>query len=127
MKDLNKLSIIGRLTKDAELNYTKNGTPITKFSIAVNCGNKFGGNGGADVGFFPVNFWGKLGETLFNNHYLLKGKQVAIIGSIKQERWAQGDKNQSRVIIEAESIQLIGSLNNNQNHTNSEYDEEVSF
>jgi len=107
MEDLNSVIIIGRLTKDAELTYTNSGYPLCKFSIASNRSKKDGDKYVDEASFFNVNLWGKRGEAL--NQYLLKGQQVAIGGSLKQDRWEKEGQKQSRVVIEAKNLQLIGS------------------
>lgn len=111
MKDLNNLTIIGRLTKDAEMRYTAGGMAIASLSIANNRSKKDGDQWVDETSFFSVTVFGKTAENL--KQYLTKGKQVAITGSIKQERWEKDGKQESRVIIIADDIQLIGGQNQN--------------
>lgn len=106
MNDLNIITIIGRLTRDAELKYTTSGQPICKFSIAVNRSVKNGDNWAEEANFFDVTLWGKRGESL--KTYLTKGKQIAISGSLKQDRWEQDGENRSKFQIIAENVQLLG-------------------
>jgi single-strand DNA-binding protein len=106
MSDINKCFLIGRLTRDAELKYTATGKPISKFTIAVNEKRKDGDDWVDEASFFDINLWGKQAESL--NQYLVKGKQVAIEGKLKQDRWEQDGMNRSRVLIEAAAIQLLG-------------------
>lgn len=102
--DTNKVIVIGRLTKDAELNYTPGGLAITGFSIAVDHQKRKDGT--AETSYFNCKAFGKIGETL--KQYLVKGKQVGITGYLKQERWEKDGKKESRVIINCEELQLIG-------------------
>ena len=106
--DINSVNIIGRLTKEAELNYSGAGAAIVNFSIAVDHMKKKDGT--ADTSFFNCKVFGKLGETL--HKYMTKGKQVAIRGYLKQERWEKDGQKQSRVCINCEEIELLGGNNN---------------
>jgi len=106
MADVNHVVLIGRLTRDSELRYTQNGTPIVKFSIAVNRRKKTGEEWVEEVSFFDVVFWGKMGESI--NQYLVKGKQVAVTGELRQNRWEQDGQPRSKVEIVANNLQLLG-------------------
>jgi single-strand DNA-binding protein len=111
MSDVNNVTLIGRLTRDAELRYTSNGKPVSKFSLAVNEKHKVGDQWKEDAGFFEIVLWGQLGESL--NQYLSKGKQIAVVGRLTQERWEQDGYNRQKVVITAETVQLLGSLSGN--------------
>jgi single-strand DNA-binding protein len=104
--DVNNVTLIGRLTRDAELRYTSSGKPVSKFSLAVNEKRKAGDRLEDTVSFIEIVLWGQLGESL--NEYLAKGKQVAVIGKLTQERWEQNGENRSKVVVTAEKIQLLG-------------------
>ncbi len=106
MADLNHVMIIGRLTRDAEFKYITSGNAVCKFSVAVNYGRKNGDQWVEEANFFDVVLWGKPAETL--NQYLLKGKQVAVDGELRQNRWEQEGQNRSKVEIIAKNIQLLG-------------------
>lgn len=106
MNDLNRVVLIGRLTRDSELKYTNTGSAICKFSVAVNRRRKSGDNWVDEANFFDVAAWGKMGESL--NPYLTKGKQVAVEGELRQDRWEQDGQARSRVEIFATNIQLLG-------------------
>lgn len=106
MKDLNNIVLVGRLTRDAELSYTTGGAAVCKFSIATNTTKKDGDRWIDEANFFEVVLWGRQGETL--KQYLLKGKQIAVQGELKQDRWQQDGQNRSKVYIKAENIQLLG-------------------
>ena len=85
-EDINKWIGVGRLTRDAELSYTNSGTALCKFSIAVNRRKKQGDQWVDEASFFDIILWGKRGESL--NQYLTRGTQLAVEGSLHQERWA---------------------------------------
>jgi len=119
MSDLNRVDLIGRLTRDAELKTTANGFAVCNFSIAVNRKKKNGDQWEDEANFFDVTSFSKQAEYL--HQYLIKGKQVGIDGELKQDRWQQDGQNRSRVIIIANNIQLLGgngnSQTNNQNNS----------
>jgi len=110
MEDINNLTIIGNLVKDAELKYTNSGTPITGLTIAVNRSVKKGDQWTEEASFFDISIWGKRGESL--NQYLLKGTKIAVSGSLKQDRWESDGQKRSRVVIMADGIQLLGGKKN---------------
>ena len=105
-EDMNRVIIVGRLTRDAELTYTQSGFALTKIDIAVNRKRKQNDQWVEEASFFNVTLWGKRGEAL--SPYLIKGQQIAIDGQLKQDRWEQDGQKRSRVIIEASNLQLLG-------------------
>jgi len=104
--DINSVVLVGRLTRDAELKYTANGTAVCKFSIAVNRSRKSGDTWGEEAHFFDIVLWGRQGEAI--HQYLGKGKQVAVQGELRQNRWEQNGQNRSKVEIHALNVQLLG-------------------
>ncbi|NIZ39988.1 single-stranded DNA-binding protein [Entomospira entomophila] len=113
MADVNRVVLVGRLTKDAELKYTTNtNLAITRFSIAVNARRKQEDQWVDEASFFDITLFGKQGETLHN--YLQKGKQVAVEGQLRQDRWEQDGQMRSRVYVLADNIMLLGGGNNDQ-------------
>ena len=108
MKDINIISMTGRLTRDMEIKYTPSRVPVGKFSLAVNRNKKKGDQWVDEASFFECALFGKSSESLAQ--YLIKGKQVAISGEMRQERWTSQDgQNQSRVVVVISSISLMGS------------------
>lgn len=111
---MNKVILIGRLTKDVELRYTQtNNTAVASFSLAVN--RKFvkpGEERQAD--FFNIIAWNKLAENI--SKYLFKGNQVAISGRLEIRSWddPNGQKHYVTEVI-AEEIDFIGSKNKQNN------------
>lgn len=108
-QDINITAITGRLTRDFELKYTNSGFPVGQGSIAVNERKKDQGEWIDYASFFDFKLSGKITEGLAQ--YLTKGKQIAIDGHFRQERW--NDKNsgetRSRVFLIANNIQLLGN------------------
>lgn len=106
MADVNHVIIIGRLTKDILLKYTGGGMAIGSFSIAVNRRTKKGEQWVEEASFFDVSLFGKSAEGLAQ--YLTKGKQVAVEGELRQDRWEQDGQPRSKVTIAASNVQLLG-------------------
>ena len=104
--DINLVTLVGRLTRDSELKYTNSGTAVCKFSLAVNRKKRSGEQWTDEVSYFDVVLWGKQGEAL--QQYLGKGKQVAVSGELRQNRWEQEGQSRSKVEIIANNLQLLG-------------------
>ena len=104
--DLNHVTLIGRLTRDAELKYTSGGFAVSNFSVAVNRRRKSGDQWMEEASFFEINLYGKSAENL--KPYLTKGKQVALDGELRQDRWEQDGQSRSKVVIVANNVQLLG-------------------
>lgn len=114
MADINTVSMIGRLTRDAELSYTPGGMAIASLSIAINRSVKKGEQWVEEADYFDVKVFGNQGKNLAQ--YLTKGKQIGIEGYLRQERWEKDGQKKSRVIINANNIQLLGGKDNGQSN-----------
>lgn len=114
MTDINSVTIVGRLTRDLngsdqrEYAFTPNGNARANISIAVNRSRKQGDQWVDEANFFNVTIWGKQAENLLP--YLKKGKQIAVEGYLKQDRWQDKTTGQTRsnVTIVATNVQLLG-------------------
>lgn len=111
-KDLNVVSIVGRLTRNSEFRVANNGTPVSNFSIAVNRRRKNGELWEDETNFFDVVFMGKGAERI--NMYLEKGRQVAIQGELHQRRWESEQGPRQSVEIWAQEIQLLAQSSQSQ-------------
>lgn len=106
MADVNIVVIVGRLTRDAELKYTPTGMPVLSFSVAVNRRVKKNETWIEEACFFDVSYFGKGAEAI--NQYMTKGKQVAINGELRQDRWEKDGQARSKISIVANNVQLLG-------------------
>jgi len=104
--DINLVALVGRLTRDGELKYTNSGLACLKFSLAVNRKKKSGDAWTDEVSYFDIVLWGKQGEAI--KQYLSKGKQIAVSGELRQNRWEQDGQNRSKVEVIASNVQLLG-------------------
>lgn len=109
--DLNNVAIVGRLTRDMEVKYTNSGMAIGNFNIAVNRSVKRNEQWTDEVSYIEVTTFGKTVENL--QQYLVKGKQVAVSGYLKQDRWERDGQKFSKIGINADVIQLLGGNSQN--------------
>ena len=98
---MNKVIIMGRLTKDPEVRYTQSGEPmaIARYTLAVN--KRFKKQGEADADFIPCVAFGKQGE--FAEKYLAKGRQIAVVGRIQVRNWEDNEgkkRTTTEVVVE---------------------------
>lgn len=112
MNDVNQLVLIGRLTQDLgaderSFGYVGNGQARANFSIAVNHSKKNGEQWVDEVDYFSITVWGKTAENL--KPYLTKGKQVCVVGHLKQDRWEKDGQKQSRIVCTADRVHFCGS------------------
>lgn len=99
---LNKCQVIGRVGKDAAMQYTSDGKPFTKFSVGVSEGTK----DNPRTEWFPVVCWDKLAE--YANEYIKKGALVYVEGKLRTNKWTAPDGSQrSRVDVQAFQIRNL--------------------
>ena len=106
MANLNHVVLVGRLTRDSDLKYTNGGMAISKFSLAINRRKKSGDQWVEEANFFDITIFGTTAENL--NQYLVKGKEVAVDGELRQSRWEQDGQPRTKVEVVANNIQLLG-------------------
>lgn len=105
--DLNRVMLVGRLTRDPELRSTNSGAYLCRFTLASNrtIFQKDADNR-EEVGFFDCVAWGKLAEVI--SKYTQKGKRVGVDGSLRFSSWEGNDgKKQSKVEIFVENFQFL--------------------
>lgn len=102
---MNKVFLIGNLTRDPERTETSSGVVVCRFSIAVNR-NYSGSDGERKTDFFNITAWRGLGENVAR--YAKKGNKVAVTGSIELRNYedAQGVKRTS-VDIVAQDVEFL--------------------
>jgi single-strand DNA-binding protein len=92
-------SLVGNLTADPKLNFTKNGKAVTSLSIAVNEGRR----GEEQItSFYDITAWGSLGEHAAES--LHKGNRIMVIGTLQQRSWETNEGRRSKVEIVAEAL-----------------------
>ena len=120
---MNRVVLIGRLTKDPELRFTPgNGTAVTTFTIAVD--RRFSKDGQKEADFIPVVVWGKQAESTAN--YMSEGKLIGISGRIQTRNYEAKDGTRRYVTeVIADEVQFLewgeksqGSSNNMNSQSN---------
>lgn len=103
---MNKVFLIGNLTRDPELRSTSAGLPVCNFGIAVN--RRRSANGQQETDFFNIVAWRQLAELC--SRYLAKGKKVAVCGSIQIRNYEGSDgSKRTAVDIVADDIEFLPS------------------
>ena len=114
---MNKILLIGRLTKDPELRYTQNGTAVASFTLGVN--RRFSNQTGErEADFINCVAWQKTAE--FVSQYFKKGQQMALEGRL-QVRSYDDNNGQRRWVTEVvtEKVEFVGSKNGGNSGSNS--------
>lgn len=109
MANLNKVFLIGNLTRDPELRYTPGGTAVANLGLAVN--RRFKDSSGElkeEVCFLTVTVWDKQAEACCE--YLTKGRPVFVEGVLQSRFWETSDgQKRSAIDVRAERVQFLGS------------------
>lgn len=107
---MNKVYLIGNLTRDPEMRSTSAGIPVCNFSIAVNRRFKNAQTGQQETDFFNIVAWRQLAELC--GRYLAKGRKVAVFGSIQTRSYeAQDGSKRTAFDIVADEVEFLSSAN----------------
>ena len=107
MASLNKVLLMGNLTRDPELRYTPSGTPVCEFGLAVNRQFKTrSGEQRDEACFVDVTMWGRRGVVI--SEYFTKGKPIFIEGRLKYDSWESAEGRRSRLTVVAENFEFMG-------------------
>ena len=110
MANLNRVLLMGNLTRDPELRYVPSGTAVTNFSLAVNrIYTSPSGEKKKETCFVRIVAWGRMAETC--GEFLMKGSSVFVEGRLQSRSW-EGSDGQKRNTIEvvANNIQFLDRL-----------------
>jgi len=108
MPSLNKVFLIGHLTRDVDLRYTPSGAAVANMGLAVNNKYKSGDEWKEEVCFVDITVWGATGERC--NEYLKKGSAAFIEGRLQFRSWETDDKQKrSKLDVVADRVQFLGS------------------
>jgi single-strand DNA-binding protein len=108
--NINRVVLVGNLTKDPELRHTPSGTAVCSLRLAVNTRRKDSSTGEwtEKPNYFDITVWGNQGESCAQ--YLAKGRPVAVDGRLEWREWdAQDGTKRQAVEIIADSVQFLGS------------------
>lgn len=108
MASMNKVFLIGNLTRDPEVRYLPSGAAVADLRLAVN--RKYKTQQGEDkeeTCFVAVSAWGRQAETC--GQYLSKGSPVLVEGRLRYEEWEKDGQKNNRLSVTAERVQFMGS------------------
>jgi len=107
--DINRVTLVGRLTRDPELKHLPSGTPVLEMGVAVNGRMQDdAGNWVDKPNFFDVKVFGNQAEML--SQHLTKGRRIGIDGRLDWRSWeAQDGTKRSKVDVVAQSVQFLDS------------------
>jgi len=122
MANLNKVFLMGNMTRDPELRYTPSGQPVCEFGIAINrTYNTRDGEKREETCFVDITMWGKRGVVI--SEYFTKGRPIFIEGRLQLDQWETPDGRRSKLKVVAENFEFIGgrggSSENTQRRTSS--------
>jgi single-strand DNA-binding protein len=107
-RNINRVIVVGNLTRDPELRHTPSGMAVCSLRIAVNTTRKDETGQWVDKpNYFDVTVWGQQGENCAQ--YLAKGRPVAIDGRLEWREWEQEGNKRQAVEIVADNVQFLGS------------------
>ena len=109
MANVNKVILIGNLTRDPEVRHTPKGTAVGDIALAVN--RNFTGDNGEkreETTYIDVTLWGRTAEIA--QQYLRKGRPVYVEGRLQMDTWEdkQSGQKRSKLKVVAENLQLLG-------------------
>ena len=113
---MNKLTIIGNLTRDPESRTTATGSTVCSFTVAVNRRRSSQNSNQPDADFFRVSAWNQLGENC--QRYLAKGRKVCVIGRVSVSTY-QGNDGTTRASLDvmAEDVEFLSSRQDDAGYT----------
>ena len=129
MENINTCTLVGNLTRDAELSYTGSGTAVLKYSIAVNRSVKSGDSYKDEPSFIEIVHYGKAGESI--KKWMTKGSKVCVTGSLRQDRWQSEGQTKSKIYVVANQIEFMSRSSNDKSDSPGYYaapaDDEIPF
>ncbi|MDD2429685.1 MAG: single-stranded DNA-binding protein [Eubacteriales bacterium] len=106
---MNRIFLIGNLTRDPELRTTQNGTAVCSFTVAVNrrqSAQSAAQNTQNEADFFRVSAWRQLGENC--NRFLAKGRKVGVVGTLTLQTFTGNDGQQrSSLEVQADEVEFL--------------------
>lgn len=111
MPNLNKVQIMGNVTRDIEVRQTPNGTAVADIGLAINRKSK---EGQEETTFVDVTLWGRVAEVV--GQYSGKGQPLFVEGRLQMDTWEDKESGakRSKLKVVGENIQLLGSKNEGQ-------------
>lgn len=107
MANLNRVMLMGNLTRDPEMRHTQTGASVVEFGIAINetWKDKNTGEKREKTCFVDCKAWGRVGEVI--NEYMSKGRSIYVEGNLDFEQWEQEGQKRSKLKVNVTSFQFI--------------------
>jgi single-strand DNA-binding protein len=118
----NKIILIGNLTRDPELKYTPQGTPVTSFRIAVNSRLS---QEKQETLFIDIIAFGRVAET--SNEYLTKGSSVLVEGRLHERRWETDGQSRIKYEVLANTVRFLSKKEKDNKEVPEEMTEDAPF
>ena len=125
MANLNKVLLLGNLTRDPELRYAPNGTAVARLALAVNHRYRQGDTDKEETLFIDVIAFGKQGESA--SKYLSKGRPVLIEGRLKWQTWEKEGQKHTKHEVVADRIQFLGGTRPEESEAPDDMDGDMPF
>lgn len=109
MASINKVYLMGNLTRDPEIRYTSGGHQVCEFGLAINRRYRdHAGNDREDTCFVDITVWGKQAEAC--QSYLRRGSAALVDGRLHLDQWDdQSGHKRSKLRVQAERVQFLGA------------------
>ena len=108
MANLNKVMLIGRLTRDPEQRFISSGTGLVEFGLAVNRTFTANGEKREETTFVDITCWGPAGDTIMR--YMKKGESIFVEGRLKFDKWESKEgQPRSKLSVVCDRFQFLGS------------------
>jgi single-strand DNA-binding protein len=125
LSNYNKVILMGNLTRDPEVRFTRDGAPVASFTLAINNRYRQENETREDVSYIDVVTFGKQADLVKN--YLEKGSPVLVEGRLQQRRWEQEGQKRSKVEVVTQSITFVGPNRRSSSSPTSSLQEETGF
>ena len=111
--DINSVVLVGRLTRDAMLRYSSSGAGFLSFTVAVNRSKRNADGSWTDEpSFIDCVYFGQNSQSI--SQYLVKGKQVAVQGELRQSKWETDGQQRSKLDVVVNTLSLLSGGNQGQ-------------
>lgn len=106
MGNLNKVFLMGNMTRDPELRYTPSGTPVCDFGLAINRRYTSQGEQREETCFVDITFWSRRAEVI--SEYFGKGDQILVEGRLKLDQWETPEGRRSKLNVVGDNFEFVG-------------------
>lgn len=107
MANLNKVMLMGNMTRDPQLSYLPSQTPVVEFGLAINRRyKKQDGSQGEETCYVDCQMFGKRAETI--NKFFKKGEPIFVEGRLKFDQWEKDGRKQSKLRVFVENFEFLG-------------------